>query len=200
VIFLHGWGSTNANMYGPWIAHLARQGYFVIYPQYQVVNVTRPDQILAKALTGVRTGLRLARADHHAVAPGPVVVVGHSAGGMLAADYAAVAAAEHLPPARTVYSVYPGRKPIGGHWTSQVPLSDLSRIPAETELTVLAGATDTTAGEATARTIYAGASQVVQKQFVTVRTPVISDHIGPMYDYGPTHRTFWAPLDRLLTR
>ncbi|MCW3066073.1 MAG: hypothetical protein JWN32_3245 [Solirubrobacterales bacterium] len=200
IIFFHGWGSTDANMYGPWIAHLARAGYFVIYPEYQVINKTRPDQVLATALAGVRTGLLLARLDHHAVAPGPVVTVGHSGGGVLAADYAALAARSHLPPARVVYSVYPGRKPIGGHWTSEVPLADLATMPAATQLTEHAGATDATARTGTARAIYAGATRVTRKRLTIVKAPVISDHIGPMYDYAPAHQTFWAPLDRLLNR
>jgi len=60
---------------------------------------------------------------------------------VLAADYAALAARDHLPKATAVYSFYPGRKPIGGHWTSSVPLSDLAKIPADTQLSVFAGAT-----------------------------------------------------------
>ena len=38
------------------------------------------------------------------------MIAGHSVGGALAADYAAVAAFEGLPAPAAVFSVYPGRK------------------------------------------------------------------------------------------
>ena len=197
LIFFHGWGSLSANLYGPWLAHLVREGYFVIYPEYQVLNQTKPSDVLRTALAGVRSGLELGRFAPGGIDDSSVVVAGHSAGGALAADYAAVAASEHLPPASAVFSYYPGQKPIGGGWTSEVPLADLSKIPASTTIHAFAGTTDATAGETTARKIVAAATAVpaTRKQLTIVSTPTLSDHIGPMFFYGAAQKTFWAPLD-----
>jgi acetyl esterase/lipase len=195
LIFIHGWGARDPRTYGPWIAHLAREGYYVIFPIYQVPNVTLPSQILANALVGIRGALKVGVGANLAKR-GPVVVAGHSAGGTLSADYAAVAALAGLPPARVVYSVYPGVRLQG--WTDSITVSDLSKIPASTKLVVLAGADDQTVGEATARKIYSETPQVAGHRLTIVTTPVLSQHGGPGYVTTSSKQTFWVPLDSLL--
>ncbi len=86
VLFLHGWGATRPRFYRPWLDHLAREGNAVIYPRYQDSFVDQPAEVLGNALAGMRLALR--RIDEE---PGSLVVAGHSAGGALAADYAAIA-------------------------------------------------------------------------------------------------------------
>jgi len=61
--------------------------------------------------------------------------VGHSVGGLLAANVAAVAKESGLPQVRAVMSVEPGI-------TSRrlnIPFADLKKIPAETLLLAIAG-------------------------------------------------------------
>ncbi len=104
VLFLHGWGATRPRFYQPWLDHLAREGNAVIYPRYQDSVVDQPSEVLGNALAGVRLALK--RIDEQ---PGSLVVAGHSAGGALAADYAAIARTAKLPQPLAVFSAYPGR-------------------------------------------------------------------------------------------
>jgi acetyl esterase/lipase len=194
LIFLHGWGARDPRTYGPWIAHLAREGYYVIYPLYQT-GTTQPSQILANALAGIRGALKVGVGANLAKS-GPVVVAGHSAGGTLSADYAAVAAQQGLPPARVVYSVYPGVRLQG--WKESITVSDLAKIPSSTKIVVLAGADDQTVGEATARKIYGETAQVPGRRLTIVTTPGLSEHGGPGYVTTSSKQTFWVPLDTLL--
>ncbi|HEU4657135.1 MAG TPA: alpha/beta hydrolase fold domain-containing protein [Capillimicrobium sp.] len=195
VLFLHGWGGVDPTYYRAWIRHLVRQGNEVIYPRYQTGAVSLPGLALPNAIAGTRAALRRAP-----IAPGSLVVAGHSAGGAMAADYAAVAAGRGLPPARAVFAIYPGRRlkgvPLG------IPEVDPARIPAGTQLLALAGARDTVVGAATARRTVARATRVPAsaKRFVLVRDPRVSEHLAPLSPRPAARRTFWAPLDRLIVR
>jgi acetyl esterase/lipase len=193
VLFLHGWGGMAPATYGPWLAHLVREGNAVIYPRYQASVVDLPAQALGNVLVGVRRALARVR-----MRPGSLVVAGHSAGGALAADYAGVAAASGLPVPRAVFSAYPGRAFAGV--PVSIPAVDPARIAPGTKLVVLAGADDAVVGDATARALYAGARRVAaaDKRFVEVRDPLVSDHLGPQRAGAASRRAFWAPLDRLI--
>ena len=87
VLFLHGWGATETRFYRPWLEHLAHEGNAVIYPRYQDSFAEPPPQVLGNVLVGVREALE----ELHDADLGSLVVAGHSAGGALAADYAAIA-------------------------------------------------------------------------------------------------------------
>ena len=140
VLFLHGWGATRPRFYQPWIDHLAREGNAVIYPRYQDSFVDQPSQVLGNALAGVRLALK--RIDEE---PGSLVVAGHSAGGALAADYAAIARSAKLPQPVAVFSAYPGRTlrrvNVG------IPEIDPARIPRDTAVVALAGGNDRVVGQ-----------------------------------------------------
>jgi dienelactone hydrolase len=194
LIFFHGYGSVSPQAYAAWTAHLAHEGFYVIYPTYQGPGV-KQSQTLQNAIQGVVGALKLGF-QAKLVQPGKVVVVGHSAGATLAADYASGAAGIGLPAARIVYSVYPGTKLPG--WTSSIPIVRFSKMPADTRLRVLVGATDATVGQATGQLIYDRAKKVTDKQLITVTAKVVSDHTGP-YLTGPgAQKAFWAPLDQLI--
>ena len=75
----------------------------MIYPRYQDSVAEPPTQVLGNALVGIRIALGAIDADLDSL-----VVAGHSAGGGLAADYAAIAGGTGLPEPRAVLSVYPG--------------------------------------------------------------------------------------------
>ncbi len=128
MIFLHGWGATEPRFYGPWLEHLARAGNAVVYPRYQQSVAEPPAQVLGNAQAGIRVafdGLDLDRDG--------LVVAGHSAGGALAADYAAIAARADLPPPRAVLSMYPGRSFRG----IDVGIPSAGPVPAGVTLRVL---------------------------------------------------------------
>jgi acetyl esterase/lipase len=194
VIFLHGWGQVGERDYGPWIDHLARRGNAVVVPQYQRSLRARPDLALGNALAGIRAAL--AEID---VVPGSLVVAGHSAGGALAADYAATAATDpSLPRPRAVFAVYPGR--AIKRYPGGIPPVDPEAIPADTELVAMAGAEDRVVGEGPARELLLNALQVPpeRSRFVRVSNRAVNDHRGPERASGPARKVFWARLNRLL--
>jgi hypothetical protein len=110
-------------------------------------------------------------------------VIGHSAGGNLAALVAAAAANpdERLPRPRAVICVQPGE-------VRPVPGPDLAAIPPETRLAVAVGDQDIVVGDGRARAIFAAASASVPAEnrlYVLYRTdrsgpfPLIADHLAP---------------------
>jgi acetyl esterase/lipase len=190
VVFLHGWGATRPRYYRPWLEHLAREGNAVIYPRYQDSFVEPPPQVLGNMLAGVRGAL-----GHIDEDPGTLVVAGHSAGGALAADYAAIAHSVKLPEPVAVFSAYPGRTLEGVPFG--IPEIDPRRIPAATRIVALAGTRDRVVGMRPARRLarLAGARR---RSLVVVSDPAASDHLGPQRADAAARREFWARLDRLI--
>jgi acetyl esterase/lipase len=190
VLFLHGWGATRPRSYRPWLDHLAREGNAVIYPRYQDSVLEPPPQVLGNVLAGVRAALTRIDED-----PRSLVVAGHSAGGALAADYAAIAAGANLPVPVAVFSAYPGRRLRGVPFG--LPEIDPARIPPATRLVALAGTRDRVVGMQPARRLarLAGARR---RSLVVVGDPAASDHLGPQRADAAARREFWERLDRLI--
>ena len=189
VLFLHGWGATRPRFYRPWIDHLARAGNAVIYPRYQDSVVDQPSEVLGNALAGVRLALK--QVDEE---PGSLVVAGHSAGGALAADYAAIARTAKLPQPVAVFSAYPGRTLRGVR--VGIPEIDPARIPGDTEVVALAGTDDRVVGSRVARRI----ASATGGSLVVVDDPRTADHLGPQRATAASRREFWARLDALIRR
>jgi pimeloyl-ACP methyl ester carboxylesterase len=190
VLFLHGWGATEPGFYGPWVEHLARAGNAVVYPRYQDSVAEPPPQVLANALVGVREALNGIDADLDSL-----VAAGHSAGGALASDYAAIARSVGLPVPRAVLSIYPGRAFRGSGFA--IPAVDPARIPARTTLVVMSGKDDGVVDPRDARAIYEGADRA-RRRFELIRTPGASDHLGPQRATPVARRVFWRRLDELI--
>jgi acetyl esterase/lipase len=180
VVFLHGWFAYNPVAYGAWIEHLVRGGQAVVFPRYQADDFTPPSEFLGNAVAAVRDALDVlttsrthVRPDRHRFA-----VIGHSAGGNLAAQMAAVAAESGLPRPRAVVTVMPGEV---------VPSREpsLARIPASTLLLVVAAEDDRIVGDLRAREIFAEATAIPPsgKKFVLYRTDLhgglVADHFAP---------------------
>ena len=195
VIFLHGWRLLGRTAYREWQLHLARRGLTVIAPRYQERRGTPPEDTLGNALAGVRAAL--ARVP---IQRGGLLVVGHSAGAALAADYAAVAAREDLPPAWGVLSIYPGR--VIRASSRPIPQVDPSAIPSTVRLVVMASPADEIVGEQPARELYEAATGIpaARRRLVEVRDPEASGHFAPALASRAARRIFWAELDRLLGR
>jgi acetyl esterase/lipase len=182
VVFHHGWLAMNPGVYGAWIEHLARSGFVVIYPRYQADTLTPPSRFLPNALTAVKDALGVLQ-----TAPGRVrpdrdrfALIGHSAGGNLSVQMAAVAQDEGLPRPSAVVAVLPGEvKP------SRSPTLD--RLPAATLLVVIAAEQDIVVGDHRARQIFAATTAVPpeRKLYILYRTdrqgpiPLVADHLAP---------------------
>ena len=122
------------------------------------------------------------------------MVAGHSAGGALAADYAAIARTARLPVPVAVFSAYPGRTLRG--ISVGIPEIDPAQIPPSTQVVALAGSDDRVVGSQVARRI----AQETGGQLVVVDDPRASDHLGPQRADATSRREFWARLDALIRR
>ena len=186
VVFLHGFAATNPRIYGGWIDHLVRQGRIVLYPRYQKGLLPRPETFTRSALAALKEAWRELESGSH-VKPDPerVAVVGHSVGGILAANVAALAAGEGLPVPKAVFAVQPGDADIG---FGGVELADLGAIPRGTLVLALVGDADSVSGEDAARAIWLGATSVpdADKDLVMLvsddhgEPPLVANHLAPV--------------------
>ena len=158
IVFLHGWGGMNPLYYGAWLDHLVKRGNIVIYPRYQSNLLTPIKDFLPNTLAAVKDAVHRLQTERGHVTPdfSKFATVGHSLGGVLAANVAALANESKLPRVRAVMSVEPGitQSPIN------VPLADLKKIPAETLLLAVAGDADTLVRDADAKRIYYESTRV----------------------------------------
>jgi len=184
VVFLHGWFAVNPGFYGAWIDHLVRGGRIVIFPRYQNDVGTLPQDFLPNALAALRDALGVLHDGVGHVRPDPArfVLIGHSAGGNLAAQIAAVAADPHadLPQAQALITLMPGE-------IFPMRQPSLSLIPGTTLLIVVVGEDDVIVGDLRGRQIFAEADAIppARKRFVLFRSdrhgfpPLIAEHTAP---------------------
>jgi len=184
VVFLHGWFSVNPAIYGGWIDHLVRSGNVVVFPRYQNDVGTLPRDFLPNALAAIRDSLTvLQTGDKHVRSDlKRFALIGHSAGGNLAAQIAAVSSDPHagLPEVRAAMLFMPGEV---------LPLREpkLSRIPASTLMMVAVGEEDLLVGDLRGRQIFAQATAVPRskKRYMVFRSdrhgfpPLIAEHTAP---------------------
>ena len=170
VVLIHGWGGMNPLYYGAWLDHLVKRGNIVVYPRYQATLLTPVKDFLPSTLGAIKDAItRLEKEPGH-VKPdlNKFAVVGHSVGGLLAANVAALAKESNLPQVRAVMAVEPGitEAPIN------IPLADLKKIPAETLLLAVAGDQDTLVRDTDAKRIYHESTQVsaANKDFIVMIT------------------------------
>ena len=174
IVFLHGWGGMNPLYYGAWVDHLVKRGNIVVYPRYQQNLLTGISEFTPNTLHAVKDAVtRLKTEPGHVTADFTrFATVGHSLGGILAVNVAALASESGLPRVSAVMAVEPGisEAPIN------VPLADLKKLPAETLLLTLAGDQDTLVRDYDAKRIYYESTRVPEnnKDFIML----VSDSHG----------------------
>jgi pimeloyl-ACP methyl ester carboxylesterase len=175
VIFLHGYTAIDPEIFRPWIDHIVQNGAIVIYPFYQNANDLIIPQFIDNSVTAIHDALdELAKPGHVPVDLTRVGVVGHSVGGVLTADYAAIAAAEGLPVPSVIMPVEPAgcidcnALPPG----QGVPLEDFSTIPASVLAYLVVGNDDFLASEYGAKLIWKGMTAVPleNRDYIVVRS------------------------------
>src|SRR5215207_8133202 len=93
VVFLHGWGGMNPMYYGAWLDHLVKRGNIVIYPRYQASLLTGVTEFTPNTLAALKDAVRRLQTEsgHISADFTKFATVGHSVGGLLAANVAALA-------------------------------------------------------------------------------------------------------------
>ncbi|NUR76434.1 MAG: alpha/beta fold hydrolase [Thermoleophilia bacterium] len=187
VVFLHGLGPNSGEQLEPWQAHLAEQGYDVIYPRYEDPP---PAPDARNNIVGA-VGRALGDLGRPQV---PLVLLGHSRGGRLAVE-----AAAFLKP-KLVLAFYPGQ--INPTFE---PPTNFALIPPTTNVWLFVGDKDRSVGNQ-------GALEL-DKRLLTFGFPArrihgavirskgfTADHMS-VYDLSPAaKRGIWERADRLIER
>ena len=197
VVFGHGWklappspAQAWVDQFRPWLDHLAARGSAVIFPRYQLGDGDAQDatRVLDFA-NGIRTGYKLLGWPNV-----PIVTVGYSFGASLAFYYGANAGTWRLPAPSAVQAVFPAGMIAGARLP---PLNRAVRVLIET------GDADTEAGSAGANAFWSwlATHPNSRKRYQLVRSSpaLAATHAAPKSATLAAQRTFWEPLDRLIT-
>jgi len=190
IVFNHGWGAFYPLYYEAWVDHLVRQGNIVVYPRYQAGMVVNLRYATQYAIDAVKQAIAILQNGSHVLPElDKFAIVGHSLGGGISAEMAALANTSGLPVPRAVMPVQPFLRPL-------TMLRDFSAIPSTTLLLVVIGENDTVAGSRSAKLIFKTSTQVPlsQKDFVMQRSDfhgsprLLADHGAPIC----TPNTSWV--------
>ncbi|MBN1860736.1 MAG: alpha/beta hydrolase fold domain-containing protein [Candidatus Thermoplasmatota archaeon] len=207
IVFNHGWSAFFPLFYKAWIVHLVRRGNIVVYPRYQLTLLIGTRHATQNAIFAVKRAITILEDGTH-VAPDleKFGIVGHSLGGGITAEMAALAQDEGLPTPKAVMPVQPFIR-------LDTMVKNFSRIPSTTLLLVIVGENDTVVGNDSGKVIFSTSIQVPfdQKDFIIQRTdrygdpPLIADHVAPVcipggswvdaMDYYSTWKLFDALTD-----
>ena len=188
ILFNHGWSAMTPNAYGAWITHLARRGNIVIYPRYQDSLRTPMRDFTPNTIAAIKAALlELQSPDHVKPELDHVAIVGHSMGGAITPNLAALAASEGLPIPKAICCVEPGNHAEASP-NIAMPLADFSKIPADALALVIVGDNDKVVGDGTARLIFSGLGQIppANKSYVTLvsddhgQPPLLATHFAPV--------------------
>ena len=184
ILFLHGFTVMEPEGYRGWIEHLVRRGNVVIYPKWQDSLRTNPRDFLPNTLASVRHALRVMEKEKIGDLK-RFAVVGHSAGGALAMEYAAVAGEERLPLPGAAVVVQPGQGPKRGAVIIPTPAAE--KLDPRMKLIITVGDADSIVGDVSARRYWREAAGVVlDRAFVEVRSDLYGEprlragHLSPM--------------------
>jgi hypothetical protein len=207
IVFNHGWAATQPLYYKAWVEHLVKRGNIVVYPRYQLGLIAGVSGATVHSLLCTRAAIYILQHGTH-VRPelNHFAIVGHSLGGGITAEMAALANAYHLPPPKAVMPVQP-------YINDYLMIQDFHAIPASALLLVVVGENDSIVGNASGKTIFYTADQIPldRKDFIIQRTdrhgspPLLADHGAPVcipnsgwtnaMDYYSTWKLFDALID-----
>lgn len=162
IVFLHGYGGYNPMIYGAWIKHLVLQGNTVIFPRYQRNMVfPRPPRFVKNTVKGITSAMKLLATEDH-ISPlldaGPIHYVGHSYGGVIAANLAVNYEKWSLPKPKDVFLVAPGSGPFKGS-----VLDDYSNMADSLKLLIITHQNDWVVGNILGDRIFRESDSLLDK-------------------------------------
>jgi len=179
IVFNHGWGAMDPRIYKAWIDHIVERGNIVVYPLYQDSLRTVVPDFTPNAIAAVQDAIHTLQSEPGHVKPqlDKFAIVGHSMGGPISANMAALWKTDGLPFPRAVLCVEPGKTWGTPTWAT-IQLADLSQIPAGTLLLTVVGDQDHLVRDIDAKRIFNESTQVplANKNYVTL---VSDDHGEP---------------------
>lgn len=197
ILFIHGYGAINPMIFGAWIEHLVLQGNIVIYPRYQK-NLILPstDKFTPLVANAYLEGIdHLKRIDND-FEVNRLVVVGHSYGGVIAANLGVEFVEYGISKPDAIFSCQPGHGPLTGG-----VLPSYSGLHESIPLVIMVGDKDWTVGDEFGNRLYHELPEdhpklflrQVEASFDTIR--LSASHyepyaIDPEYDNGNYNLTF----------
>ncbi len=181
IVFNHGWSAIHPIAYRAWINHIVKKGNIVVYPRYQKGLVRGFENFTTNAINAVKDAIETLNKGWH-VRPelDKFAILGHSLGGGITANMAALAEDEGLPIPKAIMPVQP--------YIHMVETTDFSKISNGTIMLVIIGEKDVTVGNHSAKIIFENTTQIPfsNKDFIvqvtdTYGTPdIVADHLAPV--------------------
>ncbi len=194
ILLIHGYTDIDPIKYQAWIEHLVRRGNIIIYPVFQATaGQADGAQFTDSASEAIKEGLAELKKDSH-VQPelDKVIMVGYSAGGVIAANLTARAAKEGLPVPKALFAVTPGGcSNCSAFSIRNFPMETdaIATISPDTKMLVLVGDRDIVVGDTGAKLLWKSIEQipVANRDYLQV----ISDNYGSpalVADHGMANR------------
>lgn len=152
IAFVPGWTAMNPLHYGAWIEHLVRRGNIVLFLEYQDDSTTPMEEMTGNALADAHLavdeilhGKREDGTPHVTPDFSRFSLVGHSSGGIIAPNIAALAKASDLPSPQLLFVMTPGRHLASYQNPGRgeiFPLENLAGIDPNTLVFSVAGEND----------------------------------------------------------
>jgi dienelactone hydrolase len=167
IAFLHGYVGVDPERdnYIDWITHLVRRGNLLIFPVYQARNSKDGASYTDNALAALKAALpRLQDGSHARPDLSNFLMVGYSAGGVIATNLTAQAEKNGLPVPKALFAVSPGGCANCSifavrNFTLDQP-SELAAIQPTTKMLVLVGNQDVVVGKSASSLIWQNTPQI----------------------------------------
>jgi acetyl esterase/lipase len=205
IVFNHGWGAMDPRAYRAWINHIVQRGNIVVYPLYQDSLRTPVNTFTPNAIQAVQDSIRTLQTETGHVRPqlDKFAIVGHSMGGPISANMAALWTTQGLPSPLALMCVEPG-KTWGKTWAA-IELADLKQIPAATLLLTVVGDHDRLVRDIDAKRIFNESTGVPlrNKNFITLvsddhgRPALDANHLAPVAVNALEYFGLWKLFDGL---
>ena len=152
IVFIHGYGAINPMIYGKWLEHLTRKGNIVIFPRYQK-NLFSPKTKkfvpnVAKAIADAIIELQT-KPGHVKPILDNMSFIGHSYGGVIAANLAVHFKKYELPQPKAVMLCSPGSGPFKGG-----VLKTYEKMPENTSMLIMVSEDDKIVGDKLGKCIF----------------------------------------------